>query len=68
MLNYRSIFDAMVLDPRYVANLDWGEAREGHPEGTVRAHISEIEGNLEALRSKLGDQDYWKLKLIISHA
>ncbi|HTR39488.1 MAG TPA: hypothetical protein VMH80_26630 [Bryobacteraceae bacterium] len=65
MLDYRSIFNSMVLDPQYVANLDWGEAREGHPEGTVRAHIAEIEGNLEALRSKLSDQDYWKLKLII---
>jgi hypothetical protein len=65
MLDYRPTFDAMVLDPRYITNLDWGEAREGHPEGTVRAHIAEIETNLDALRSKLGDQDYWKLKLII---
>jgi hypothetical protein len=40
MLDYRSIFDAMVLDPRYLTNLDWGEAREGHPEGTVRVHIA----------------------------
>jgi hypothetical protein len=65
MPNYQSIFDAVVLDPRYIANLDWGEPREGHPEGTVRAHISEIEGTLEALRPKLSDDDYWKLKLII---
>jgi len=65
MLDYRSIFDALVLDPRYVANLDWGEAREGHPEATVRAHIAEIERNLDALRSKLSEHDYWKLKLII---
>jgi hypothetical protein len=45
--------------------LDWGKARPGHPEGTVRAHIAEIEPNLEALRPKLSEQDYWKLKLLI---
>lgn len=65
MLDYRSIFEALVLDPRYAANLDWGEAREGHPEGTIRAHIAEIEGNLDALRSRLSEQDYWKLKLVV---
>lgn len=55
----------MVEDPRYVANLDWGEPREGHPEGTVRAHIAEIEPNLESLHPRLSDEDYWKLKLLI---
>ena len=59
------MFDAVVEDPRYVANLDWGESRPGHPEGTVRAHISEIEPNLERLRPNLSDDDYWKLKLLI---
>jgi hypothetical protein len=63
--DYRKAFDAVLIDPRYVANLDWGEARRGHPEGTVRAHIAEIEPNLERLRHKLSDDDYWKLKLLI---
>jgi hypothetical protein len=35
------------------------------PEGTVRAHLAEIEPNPEALREKLTDDDYWKLKLLI---
>ena len=64
-MNYREAFDAVVADPRYLANLDWGEARPGHPEGTVRAHIAEIEPNLEQLRPKLSDEDYWKLKLLV---
>jgi hypothetical protein len=58
MTDYKAAFDATVLDPRYLKNLDWGEARPGHPEGTVRAHIAEIEPNLEALRSRLVDADY----------
>src|SRR5260221_4697638 len=65
MSTYREIFDAISRDPRYQQNLDWGEARPGHPEGTVRAHITEIERNLEALRPKLSDEDYWKLKILV---
>jgi hypothetical protein len=64
-MDYRKAFAAVVCDPRYLANLDWGEARPGHPEGTVRAHIAEIEPNLERLRPKLSDDEYWKLKLLI---
>jgi len=64
-MDYRKTLDAVVADPRYLANLDWGEARPGHPEGTVRAHIAELETNLEALRPRLSDEEYWKLKLLI---
>lgn len=64
-MDYRAAYEAILADPRYLANLDWGESRPGHPEGTVRAHIAEIEPNLEILRSKLTDEDYWKLKLLI---
>jgi hypothetical protein len=65
MIDYKAVFDAIIKDPRYQKNLDWGEARPGHPEGTVRAHIVEIERNLESLRPKLAETDYWKLKLLI---
>lgn len=64
-MDYRKAFSTVINDPRYLANLDWGEPRPGHPEGTVRAHLAEIEPNLEMLRSKLTDEDYWKLKLLI---
>ena len=63
--NYRHIFDSVIADPRYQANLDWGEPRAGHPEGTVRAHIAEIEANLEALKDRLSEGDYWKLKVLV---
>jgi len=64
-MDYQAIFQAITSDSRYLANLDWGEARPGHPEGTVRAHIAEIEPNLELLRPKLTEDEYWKLKLLI---
>lgn len=65
MINYQEAFEAITADPRYLANLDWGAARPGHPEGTVRAHIAEIEMNLETLRPKVSNEDYWKLKILI---
>lgn len=65
MKDYRATFETMVNDPRYRANLDWGEPRPGHPEGTAREHIAELERNLEALRPRVAEVNYWKLKLLI---
>ncbi len=61
----QQIFARITADPRYQRNLDWGEPREGHPEGTIRAHIAELERTLEKIRSQVSDQDYWKLKILI---
>jgi hypothetical protein len=63
--DYPAVFAATVADSRYLANLDWGKPRVGHPEGTVRAHIAELEGNLERLRAKLSEEEYWKLKILV---
>jgi len=65
MINYQAALDAIRADPRYLHNLDWGEPRPGHPEGTVRAHIAELERNLEALRPRLSEADCRKLLLLI---
>jgi hypothetical protein len=65
MLNYQEIFAAIASNPRYQRNLDWGKVRPGHPEGTIRAHIAELERNLERLRAKLSETDYWRLKVLI---
>jgi hypothetical protein len=65
MADYRAVYYAILADARYQENLDWGEARPGHPEGTVRAHIAEIERNLEALKSRLSETDYWKLRVLV---
>jgi hypothetical protein len=65
MIDYRTAFENVTRDPRYLANLNWGEARPGHPEGTVGAHIMELEANLERLRPRLTEEDCWKLRLLI---
>jgi len=61
MIDYKEIFHLITSNPRYQRNLDWGETRPGHPEGTIRAHIAELEVNLETLRHKLSETDYWRL-------
>jgi hypothetical protein len=65
MTDYEAVFREIIGDARYERNLDWGEPREGHPEGTIGAHIAELEQNLDALRPKLTDVETWKLKLLI---
>ena len=65
MINCIQLFDTITQDPRYLANLDWGKARAGHPEGTVRAHIAEVEGNLNRLRPRLSEEEYWRLRVLV---
>ena len=64
-MNYEKLFNTIIEDPRYQSNLDWGKPRRGHPEGTVRAHIIELEENLYRLRAHLSEEAYWKLKVLI---
>ena len=58
-------FDEICSDERYTCNLDWGKPRRGHPEGTVRAHIEELEKNLHVLRSEISEEEYWSLRILI---
>ena len=65
MIEYKKTFERITSDARYQRNLDWGKARPGHPEGTVRAHIAELDQNLELLRVRLSETDYWRLRVLI---
>jgi hypothetical protein len=65
MSDWPDIFQRITQDERYRKNLDWGEPRSGHPEGSIRAHVEELDRNLAALRSKLGDDEYWRLRILV---
>jgi hypothetical protein len=65
MSPWQRIIEKILADSRYQRRLDWGEPRKGHPEGTVRAHIAELLGNLETLRPRLSETDGWKLQILI---
>lgn len=57
--------DAIRADPRWQTAVQYGKPRPGHPEGTVLAHIAELESNLEVLRPWLLPGDAEKLTLLI---
>ncbi|MCW8133490.1 MAG: hypothetical protein KIS92_24310 [Planctomycetota bacterium] len=61
----RDILERIQADPRYLEGLDCGRQRPGHPEGTIRGHVAILEQNLAALKHRVSDEDYWKLKILI---
>jgi hypothetical protein len=62
----KEIVEKILRDPRYLENIEYGEPRAGHPEGSVRNHIAELEENLEMLRPRgISEDDFWKLKFLI---
>ena len=64
MTDYRALAEKIAADEQLERQLDWGEPRYGHPEGSIRAHIEEVERNVEALRPKLTPEEYWKLRVL----
>lgn len=54
-----------MLHPVYQENLDWGRPRIGHPEGSLRNHIEDLEANLERIRDQLVDPEPDQLRLLI---
>ncbi len=64
MNDWTDIIDRITRDPRYQQNLDWGEPRPGHPEGTIRAHIAQIESNLAKIRGEISEDDFRKLRVL----
>ena len=40
---------AFLDDPAFVRGLNWGVPRYGHPEGTIWAHIQEVNENIDRL-------------------
>ena len=65
MSNYEEILNSIRSDPAYGANLDWGKPRSGHPEGSIRNHIEELEANLERLTPRLSTEEIGKLRVLI---
>jgi hypothetical protein len=65
--NYLEIFQRITADARYKLNIEYGKPRRGHAEGTIKAHIADLEANLRAIDGKwrVSDDERWKLMILI---
>lgn len=59
------LYCAVLADPRYATGITYGKPRQGHQEGTVAAHIIQLEANLARLRPLINSEQYWKLMVLI---
>ena len=64
-MNYQHILKQLQADSRYCRNMEWGQPRGGHPEGSIRAHIEELEANLDHLIPLFDSEEIDKLRILI---
>lgn len=60
----QELYNSARADEDLQKRLDTGKPRPGHPEGTIRAHVREVEENIEKMRDLLTDEEYWKLRVV----
>lgn len=65
MVNYELILRKIQDDPLYIEGIKYGKPRKGHAEGTIQAHIADLEVNLDRLSDTVTAEEYWKLKVLI---
>lgn len=69
MTNWADIFRGITMDQRYLAGVKWGSPRPGHREGSIAAHIDELEANIVQLVKynivKNGSDEFWRLGILI---
>lgn len=65
MTDYAQILRKVQSDSYYKNNLSWGRPRFGHPEGSLKAHIEQLEKNLLRVRKLLKGEEEAQLRLLI---
>lgn len=65
----KAILNSIISDTRYAKGIVYGKPRKGHSEGSISAHIAELEGNLVKIIAKnpglLSVDDVDKLRILI---
>lgn len=52
-------------NPIYLKNIKFGKPRPGHPEGTIEAHIQDLQKNLTLIQRHITNDEFWKLLFMI---
>lgn len=63
--SWNRILTAIMTDPRYREGTLYGKPRSGHAEGTVLAHLIDLDRNLARLSHLVTEDEYWKLRILI---
>lgn len=66
--HYTWIYEQLTQSERYKKNIQYGEPRRGHAEGTVEAHIKELDQNLDTMCKNFNiieQFEYMRLKILI---
>jgi len=66
--HYTWVFEEILKTDRYKKNIQYGQPRRGHVEGTVEAHIRDLEANLNIMckNSQITEEfEYMRLKILI---
>jgi DNA-binding MarR family transcriptional regulator len=65
----KTIYEHIIADPEYLANIQYGKPRPGHAEGSVAAHLADLENNLATLVEQglveFESDRYWRLRVLI---
>jgi hypothetical protein len=62
---YWKILSKIMSDERYVEGVKYGRPRPGHDEGTIAAHIEDLEQNLLRVNTKISGEEFWKLAILV---
>jgi hypothetical protein len=65
--NLQNVLEDIKKDPRYQKCIAWGKKRAGHDEGTIAAHIQELERNLEIVKPHLNNVADEMVLLLLIH-
>lgn len=64
-IDVERIFEMVISDPRYATGITYGKPRTGHAEGTVAAHIEQLEANLSRMEPLLSGREFITLRILI---
>lgn len=67
MTKYPIVYESIISHPLYKEGITYGRPRRGHAEGTVKAHICDLEINLHTLLAKavVQKEQFWPLVILI---
>jgi hypothetical protein len=65
MNDYKNALLQVKNDPNYEKRIEYGEPRDGHPEGSIKKHIEQLERNLYYFKDVISEEKQDKIRFLI---